>query len=150
MRYNKFKMFLAVAVGALTGIAIYYPFAYGRWGTALGILGICVGYSIVVFGLVWSVEKWDFPAEKPRSVQAILTVHCVYLVWIAEVVNFGLHIKPSIPAWLDIPLGIDRSRNTGFEYLEWATIGITLLVEVIWLLRNIPRKTRESANSADE
>jgi hypothetical protein len=151
MRYNKFKMFLAVAAGTLAGIAIYYPFARGRWGTALGILGVCVGYSIVVFGLVWSVEKWDFPAKNPRSARTILVVHCMYLLWVAEVVNYGLLVQSSLPRWLDAPLGIGRSRSTtGFEYLLMATIGITLLVEVIWLLRNIPRKARVGADSADE
>ena len=38
MLFNRFKIFLTVAAGVLTGFTIYYPFAGGRWATVLGIV----------------------------------------------------------------------------------------------------------------
>jgi hypothetical protein len=153
MLFNRFKIFLTVAAGTLTGFAIYYPFVGGRWATALGILGVCVGYTIVVFGLVWSVEKWDFPAKNPKSASTITVMHCLCVAWIAEVVNFGILVKPYLPSWLDSPLSTIRTGrpgSTGFELIEVGTIGITLLVEFIWLLRNIPKRTDEGADLPDD
>ena len=138
-------MTLAVIVGSLTGAAIYYPFVNSRWGTAIGILGVCAGYTLVVFGLVWSVNECSFVAEKPKPTKTILIIHLICVAWIAEIINFGLFIKPSLPIWLDSPLGINepgRPSGTGFDLLEMAVLGMILLVEFLWLLRNMPSRQR--------
>ncbi|MFY9854629.1 MAG: hypothetical protein WAK26_12210 [Terracidiphilus sp.] len=137
-------MTLAVAVGMVIGAAIYSPFANSHWSTISGIAGVCAAYTVIIFGLARSVEDCTFAAEKAQPPQAIFLVHCVFLALVAEVINFGLYIKPRLPAWLDESSWYTRSGRpaaTWFELLEMATLFIIFCVEFIWLLKNMPNKT---------
>ncbi len=139
---NKFKMMLAVFAGGIIGSLIYFPLAHSHWSTACGILGFCAGYTVTVFGLAWSIEDFAFVAENPKPTRTILLVHMVIVALIAEIVNFGLYVGPSLPAWLSEPLSWSssgRAGKSGFDLIEMATLGIILMAEAFWLRRNMPK-----------
>jgi hypothetical protein len=152
MQINRFKATLSLIAGMLLGTLIYLPYAHTHWQTVSGIIAICAGYTVIVFGLTWSVEECFFATENPLPKQTVFWVHCIFLALIAEIVNFALYIHPSIPAWLDNPIGTRRSGrpgSSGADLLEAATLLLVLVLELFWLLRNVPRPSPGSTGAAE-
>ena len=136
MRFNRpkamFSALLACAVGAL----IYLPLEHSPYRTFFGVFAIGVGYTVVVFGLVWSNEETGlFTVRNGPLIGRMVVGHGLFLLLIAAVVEFGLLITPHLPDWLDEPL---RSRNgrpagTGFQLLQLLAFALVLFAEWAWL-----------------
>jgi hypothetical protein len=147
MRGNRFT--LVFAAGALIGILFFYPFRNSPQMTFWGIGSICVGYSVVILGLVRTGGKSRWFTNKINlSVQTGLLIHLVCLALISNIVYLGLQIKPHLPAWLGESHSTRRSAFSLFDISEITTLLLILAVEYIWLAWR-PAEPNVTSNSED-
>jgi len=146
----KFKLIVVCATAIVVGGVIYHPFLHSPWSTLFGIIGICAGYTVIVFGMTWSVDDDFIDMRNAKPARAIFLVHCLFLGFVAEVVNFGLYIRPSLPVWLVESSGTGRRGRptaSAFDLFEMVVLVASLLFEFVWLRWNMPRRAVSPARN---
>ncbi|MGA2652139.1 MAG: hypothetical protein ABSF28_16525 [Terracidiphilus sp.] len=88
-----------VSVGVVVAfLAIYLPFMDERWSL---YVALCAGYTMLVFGMLWSDRKWKKYIEiNKRTALELVQGHAMFLI----VVVFWIWVckisKPWLPDWM--------------------------------------------------
>jgi hypothetical protein len=129
------KSFKRRAVSLATTIAtltIYIPFMETRWSI---YLAMCVGYTIMVFGLAWSDGKLPlFYGGNARPVGEIVRTHLSFLLALIGWIWFAQYTKPVLPSWVVTEGDVHESW-----FLVFALLGIlAILFFELWWLSKAP------------
>jgi hypothetical protein len=124
---------LAVVVAL---IALYLPFEDESWSL---YAALCVSYTILVFGLLWSDGKWRKYIEAgQRSTRDLVQAHAVFLLVMILWIWVCRFSRPWLPAWM-----FDEIYGIPSYYLIFSGFGIVAIwwVEQTWLSK--PPKKHE-------
>jgi hypothetical protein len=125
------KNFKRQAVSFATTIAtltIYIPFMHSRWSI---YVAMCVGYTIMVFGLAWSGGKLPlFYGGNARPVGDIVRTHLSFLLGLIGWIWFAQYSKAALPSWV-----VTEGDAHESWFLVFALLGILgiLFFELWWL-----------------
>jgi len=126
---------VAVAVFA-PFLALYLPLEDQSW--SLGA-ALCASYTILVFGLLWSDNKWRrYIAANKRTVRELAQRHIIYLLILILWIWICRFSRPWLPGWL-----FDEIYGIPSYYLVLTGLGIVAIwwAEQSWLAK--PPKTDE-------
>ncbi len=126
-------MSIAIVVAML---AIYLPLMDEAWSL---YVALCVGYTILVFGMLWSDNKWKvYISANRRSAHELIRGHQIFLlvlvlwIWICKV------SRPWLPGWM-----FEEYGRGVTPFLIFGSLGLVVLwwVEQSWLAK--PPKKEE-------
>lgn len=127
VRFKRELVGLAVLAPIL---GLYLPFADQPWSL---YAALCAGYTVLVFGMLWSDGKWrKCITANHRSSRRLAQGHVVFLlalilwIWICQV------SKPRMPDWIVSEMG----RGVTY-YLIFSGLGIVAIwwAEQSWLVK---------------
>lgn len=137
IRFKRGLVSLAVLVPIL---GLYLPFTDQPWSL---YAALCAGYTLLVFGMLWSDGKWrKCIAANQRSSRGLVQDHVMFLlvliiwIWICRI------SKPWLPDWMVTEMG----RGLTY-YLIFSGLGIVAIwwAEQSWLVK--PAATSYPASS---
>jgi hypothetical protein len=133
-----------VSIGVVISIlAIYLPFMDEPWSL---YAALCAGYTMLVFGMLWSDGKWKKYIEvNERTAQNLIQGHAVFLlvvvlwIWICNI------SKPRLPEWMFE----DHYRGVT-PYLVLGGLGLVAIwwIEQSWLAK--PAKRDEDLGASPQ
>ena len=115
-------------------IAFYLPFEDESWSL---YVALCVSYTILVFGLLWSDGKWrNYIDVHQRKARDLMQGHAIFLLVMILWVWVCRSSRPWLPEWMFD--GIDHELN---YFLVFSGLGIVAIwwVEQSWLAK-LPKK----------
>jgi hypothetical protein len=126
-----------VSIGVVISIlAIYIPFMDERWSL---YAALCVGYTVLVFGMLWSDRKWKKYIEiNKRTAQDLIRGHAMFLLAVVLWIWTCKISKPLLPDWVFE----DHYRGVT-PYLVFGGLGLVAIwwMEQSWLAK--PAKSDE-------
>ena len=118
-------------------LLVYFPLRDFRWAL---YLALCVGYSVVVFGLAWSDGKMHVFFGN-RSAFAILRTHLAFLLSLIFWIWLAQFSKPSLPGW--VTAEGDRHESWYLLFVLLGIIGL-LLFEHWWFSKAAKRDAADA------
>ena len=104
-------------VAALAAMIVFLPFQDYGWAL---YLGVCTGYTILVFGLR-RIQQIQQPEVSPLPLSKILLVHSTFLVIVIGWVWLLLALRPSLPYIL-------RTEDSTRPYFGLVFLGVLALL----------------------
>ena len=136
----RFKRQIVSVTIVVVLIVLYLPFEDEPWSL---YAALCVSYTTVVFGLLWSDGKWRkyFEAHQ-RKARDLAQGHTIFLLVLIFWIWICRFSRPWLPAWM-----FDQIYGTPSYYLIFGGIGIVAIwwVEQSWLAN--PTKSGERAGA---
>lgn len=129
-----FAVFIAFA-------ALYLPFEDEPWSL---YAALCVSYTILVFGLLWSDGKWRKYIEAGRhKARDLAQGHAVFLLAMILWIWLWRFSRPRLPDWM-----MDEIYRGLNYYLIFSDLGIVAFwwVEQSWLVK-MPEKDERVGSS---
>ena len=127
-----------VSVGVVAPwLAIYLPFEDQPWSL---YTALCVSYTILVFGLLWSDGKWrKYIEANERNARDLLQGHAIFLLVMTLWIWICRFARPRLPDWMFGEL----YRDLNF-YLIFSGLGIVAIwwAEQSWLAKPPKRDER--------
>jgi hypothetical protein len=133
-----------VSIGVVIAfLAIYLPFMDKPWSL---YVALCAGYTMLVFGMLWSDRKWKKYIEvNKRTALDLIQGHAVFLlvvvlwIWICKI------SRPRLPDWMFE----DHYRGVT-PYLVFGGLGLVAIwwIEQSWLAK--PAKTEEHLETSPQ
>lgn len=91
------RRFVSIAVGIIF-IALYLPFEDASWSL---YAALCVSYTILVFGLLWSDDKWrKYIEAHQRKTRDLAQGHAVFLLVMIFWIWVCRFCRPWLPGWM--------------------------------------------------
>jgi len=126
-RSKGFKRRVVSLATVIATLVTYVPFMDSPWAiyVAMG-----TGYTVVIFGLVWSDGMLRLAGENRRPVGDVIQTHLAFLVLVCGWIWIAQFIKPSLPRWV-----VMEGSDHWSWFLAFAFLGIVglLIAELAWL-----------------
>jgi len=127
-----------VSVGVIAPwLAVYLPFENESWSL---YLAVCVSYTILVFGLLWSDGKWGrYIRAHRRTARDLAQGHAIFLLALILWIWLCQFSRPWLPGWM-----FEELYRTPTWYLIVSGLGIVAIwwIEQSWLARP-PKKDEQ-------
>jgi hypothetical protein len=123
------RRFVSFAV-VIAFIALYLPFEDASWSL---YAALCVSYTILVFGLLWSDGKWRKYIETgKRTARDLVQGHAVFVLVLILWIWACRLLRPWLPVWM-----FDQIYGIPSYYLIFSGLGIVAIwwVEQSWLAK---------------
>lgn len=133
LRSKGFKREVVSLVAVMAILITYIPLRGSPWAV---YVAMSTGYTIAVFGLVWSDGMLRRLSDgNARPVGNVIQVHLAFLALVCGWIWFAQFIKPALPQWVVVAGGDHWSW-----FLVFALLGIVgmLIAELGWLA-SMPR-----------
>jgi hypothetical protein len=134
VRFKRELVSLAIAAAML---AIYLPFMDEAWSL---YFALCVGYTILVFGMLWSDGKWKKYVELyQRSMRNLMQGHAVFVLVLIFWIWICRFARPWLPDWM-----FDEYGRGITPFLIFGALGLVAIwwVEQSWLAKS-PKKDEQ-------
>ncbi len=117
----RFKREAVSLATVLVTLGLYIPFMDEPWSL---YLALCAGYSVLVFGLIWSDGKWGrYLGRGKWTLGRLLKSHVSFLLALNLWIWLARFSRPWLPDWL---------MNEGVDHLSLYLIFAALGIVAIW------------------
>ncbi|HKN20866.1 MAG TPA: hypothetical protein VJX73_05590 [Terracidiphilus sp.] len=137
----RFKRRIVSVAVFVAFIALYLPFEDQPWSL---YAALCVSYTVLVFGLLWSDGKWrKYIEAKQRKARDLIQGHAAFLLVIILWIWVCRFFRPRLPDWM-----FDQIYGIPSYYLIFSGLGIVAIwwVEQGWLAKP-PKKNEQMGAS---